>query len=282
MNFIKLFFHTIIWGLKIIMEPRRLLLFNKLNEICFGCDTKTLRILGNGKSLSDNINYMGDIREVDVDYLVLNRHVWSDSYKNIKPKYYVLADPFFFKTKDGVEILNRIKENTTWNMKLLIPFLDKKRIKEINLLFMESKNIKITFYNSLPFNGFEIIKKYLYKYNLSCPRVQNVLVAAIYIGICAKYKLIELYGVEHSWTKHLFVNKNNEVCLENPHFFDIEKAKVQTWKEIQNEEVRIYDVLRKYARMFESYFELKKIADLEGVKIINYTKGSFIDAFDRK
>jgi len=34
--------------------------------------------------------------------------------------------------------------------------------------------------------------------------------------------------------------------------------------------------------MFESYWELKGLSDRYGVKIINYTEGSFIDAFERK
>ena len=37
--------------------------------------------------------------------MVVNSHVLDESYSLLKPKYYVLADPSFFTSKEGYDIL---------------------------------------------------------------------------------------------------------------------------------------------------------------------------------
>ena len=96
-----------------------------------------------------------------------------------------------------------------------------------------------------------------------------------------KYQIIELYGVEHSWIHHLSVNESNEVCLENPHFFDRKQSVKRTWEELFKKDEKLHQILRMYADMFEAYHELDEFAQQHHVEIINRTKGSFIDAFKR-
>jgi hypothetical protein len=274
MNKIKTIYTSVVSILRIIRHSD-FSLYNKLNAKNPKCET--LRILGNGTSLlSVNLN-----TDRDVKYMVVNRHILADNYVELKPEFYVLADPYFFYHAEGLNILKKIYEKTTWNMELWI--LYSKHNKTFMLKYIRKSNIKVRFYNSTVFNGFNSLEMLVYKKNLSCPRVQNVLVACIYIGICLRFNLIELYGVEHSWTKNLFVNNENEVCLYNPHFYDNEKDLYsKTWKEIHHEDIRFCDALRAYANMFDSYFKLKKFANYKGVKIINCAENSFIDAFERK
>ena len=89
--------------------------------------------------------------------------------------------------------------------------------------------------------------------------------------------------LEHSWTKLLTVNDDNDVCLYNPHFFDKNDVEVRTFKEIHHATSgwRMHEVLMAYAMMFESYWVLRDYADYLHVDIINKTEGSFIDAFRR-
>jgi hypothetical protein len=236
-----------------------------------------LRICGNGKSLS-NSNF--DLDKQNVIYMVLNRHVLSDSYTTIKPRHYVLTDPHFFSYEEGINILLQIEEKTVWNMKLYIPF-SKKTKKIIANIFNNNQYVKICYYNNLYFEGYKKIRFFLYNINLAMPRAQNVLAASIYIAICQGFRNIELYGVEHSWTKHLFVNELNKVCLFNPHFYDEEESIAKTWKEIHHEEATFFQALQMYALMFESYHFLREYADIKDCKIINCTKDSFIDAFEK-
>lgn len=263
-----------LYSLYIALRPSRLRLFDCLNKLDSIDHTTSLRILGNGNSLNE---VLGNLKDQSYDYMVVNRYVLSESYESIKPRYYVLADPHFFNHEEGLSILSRIKEKTLWNMFLFIPMG-----ANISALFVDCKNIHIIYYNTNEFRGMEKLKRYFYKHNIGLPRVQNVMVAAIYIAISVGYKKIELYGVEHSWTKFLFVNNKNEVCLDNPHFFDKERSKPKTWKEIQHENAYLHEILRMYAYMFESYIELEKMARTESVELLNCTKDSFIDAFKRK
>jgi hypothetical protein len=249
---------------------------NKLGEF-HNHKSHLIRILGNGSSLNETIGSFTD----KYDYMVVNRHVLSFSYTEIKPKYYVLADPHFFNHEEGLDIFQKIKDNTYWSMTLLIRFSNENK-KFIKTFFKDNKNITVLFFNATPFNGFKSAKYFFYRHGLAIPLVQNVMVAAIYVAIRLKYQNIELYGVEHSWTKHLSVNADNKVCLKNPHFYDKNNAKVQTWTDIQHEDAHLCDVLRMYANMFESYLDLAAFAKIQNANILNCTKDSFIDAFERK
>lgn len=62
-------------------------------------------------------------------------------------------------------------------------------------------------------------------------------------------------------------------------------ATAQPVKDIQHtNEYPFYLILKNYSRMFESYWEIKNYLKQSNKKtrIINCTKGSFIDSFPRK
>ena len=99
-----------------------------------------------------------------------------------------------------------------------------------------------------------------------------------------KYTTIELYGVEHSWTKYLFVGDDNLVYLDNPHSYDKVKTPPKPFKDIQyKEDFPMWHVLECYMYMFKSYSIIKDYLNSNkiGTKIINKTPNSFIDSFDR-
>lgn len=257
---------------------RNFLLYNNLKKLKTNCDNRKLYILGNGSSLVD-----ADLgNSSSIDYMVVNRHVLSDDYFKKKPKYYVLADPHFFIHEEGLSILDAIINKTTWGMTLFVPHCREFEKAVLQHMAMNSK-VKCIFYNNMDLEtGIGWFDKWTYMHNMCMPRVQNVMVAAITIGTFLGYKEIDIYGVEHSWTKSLFVNDDNEVCLLNTHFYDTGKIEAKTWKEIQHEDATIGEVLHMYGNMFDSYHQVKKIALWNNVVVINKTKNSFIDAFRRK
>ncbi len=237
-----------------------------------------LCILGNGSSLKkvsfDAID--------DTDFMVVNRHVLTDDYLLKKPRFYVLADPHFFRHPEGLSIIETIKERTTWEMYLFAPYTKEARTSVHNTM-QSSPNIHCVLYNAGCVSTFEKINKWVYMHNLGMPRVQNVMVAAITIAIFLGYGTINLYGVEHSWTKYLFVNNDNEPCLYNPHFYDKGEVKAKTMSEIQHTKGKTFGYwLHLYAYMFDSYHVVKKIAQWNNTRVVNKTPDSFIDAFDRE
>lgn len=276
-SFFKKIVYSFYWLFKITIHSYQFKYINRINNIGLKNKTTDLFILGNGKSLNKEFQTLqGQFK----DYMVVNRYVLSDTYKTFRPAHYVIIDPHFFYTDEGISILKKIKDDTSWALNLYIPSW-KKIQKQVENLFLNDTYISVIPLNMMAFEGFDKFKTILYRYNLSCPKATNVLVAAIYIGICLRYKSIKLYGVEHSWTKLLSINENNEVCLENPHFFDKGSISKKTWYQLFNQKFKLYEVLEMYASMFKSYIELNEFAKKEKVQIINMTKDSFIDAFRR-
>jgi hypothetical protein len=269
-------FATVIDLLKILIKSN---FSSKSQLIASRTNVNTLRILGNGKSLKDvNLDLDGNI-----EYMVVNRHVLGDNYTIIKPRYYVLADPHFFSHEEGKSVVTAINENTTWEMVLCVPYAK----SSLSSVSNQIKNplIKVVYYNATPFRGLNSIKYKLYTKQLAMPIVQNVMVACIMLGITMNFDIIELYGVEHSWTKYLFVDDKNVVYLENPHFFDKQKVEAKPLTEIQHtDEYPFYTILEQYSRMFKSYWEIKTYLKNTHIpiKVYNCCRGSFIDAFERK
>lgn len=249
--------------------PTKFALKNKGNNRC-------LRICGNGLSLNKNKFK----QESDIDYMVVNKCVLSEEYCKLKPRYYILADPYFFINETGFDILKAINTKTFWELYLCIPY--DKKVKKIATKYITNERIHLQYYNVCRFKGLNKITYYMYENQLAMPIVQNVMVACIMLGLHMKFSLIELYGVDHTWTKYLSVHDDNLVYLEDPHFYDKEKVTEQIFT-INNKPCPFHLALQLHARMFQSYWEIKNYIQMKNlpVRIVNKTKGSFIDAFDR-
>ena len=242
-------------------------------------ESLTLRILGNGSSLNDSLIYDSDS---NVEYAVVNRHVLADNYCEIRPKYYILTDSHFFQHPEGLAILDQIMKKTKWEMYIFLPIT--KGTREIAKKTSSCPNIKFVFYNKTRIDQSFFLSNFCYKYQLGMPVPQNVIVAAIMLGIAMNYKTIELYGVEHSWLSSLYVGEDNLVYLRNSHFYDKEPVKPKPQREIQHlDEYPLYQNLLDYARMFQSYWEIKTFLEQSNtnIRVINKTPNSFIDAFER-
>jgi hypothetical protein len=268
---IKLAFKTFESLLKIVLFSnfkfkKELLVISKTKQ-----NTK-IRILGNGDSLKE-----GGFINRDYDYMVLNNYFLSESYYEVKPLYYLVADPYYFCTKEGIDKIKRIISITDWEMYLFIP-----HNKGENLFFkkMETDHVKICLYNSSPFESFTNIKHYFFDKMLAMPIIQNVLVGGIMVSIWLDYKIIELYGVEHSWLTLLSVDKNNIVLIQDKHFYEKEEVKKVPFR-VYREISKLHETLYAFGRMFESYWEIYDYVKDKNIEIINKSPDSFIDAFKK-
>ena len=266
---IKFFFQTFEYLLKIILfsnfkSKRQLLNISKRKQ-----NTK-IRILGNGNSLKQ-----GGFIDRAYDYMVLNDYFLSESYYEVKPLYYLVADPYYFYTEEGINKIKDITLITNWEMYLFIPY-----IKGKNSFFkkMETDYVKICLYNSSPFKSFISIKYLFFEKMLAMPIVQNVLVAGIMVSIWLNYRTIELYGVEHSWLGLLSVDKDNNVLIQDKHFYDKKEVSKTVFKGLDGKPWKLHEVLYAYGRMFESYWEINDYIKGKNIKIINKSPNSFIDA----
>lgn len=232
----------------------------------------TLTILANGPSLVMDLE---QINFSEGEFSVVNDFYKSPWYEKIKPSYHVLADPLYF-TKD--EDIQPFVDAVKWNMKLFVPYSAWKRMDILR--HVPSQYIEVVPYHINTYYGFDCFRDWTYRHGLSMPIPQNVLVPSIFNAINMGYKEIRLYGVDHSWTESIRMNDKNQVCLTDSHFYDNEQAKLLPWKKC-GVQYKMHEILRDLAQMFDSYHQIRKYADSLHCHIVNMTKNSYIDAFDR-
>ncbi len=239
---------------------------------------RPLIILANGPSLRETLDTYAE-RLADFPTLAVNFAANTDDFRKIKPKYYVLADPHFFRAANDPNVA-RLLENLSridWPMRL---FVVRRYLKQFRKAVTLPSCVSVEGYNAVGAEGFVSFERIAYRSGFAMPRPRNVLIPSIMIGIRLGYRSIYICGADHSWLGDLRVNDDNEVMMGMTHFYkESDKEIDRVRKEFST--VPLHEIIRSYAVAFESYHRLRHYADSAGVKIVNSTPGSYIDAFDR-
>jgi len=243
-------------------------------------------ILGNGPSLTADLEYNTE-NMMNKNVFVVNDFVLTDLFEIIKPSYYVFSDPSYWSknTYDKMkkvrnEVYESINKKVNWPLCILIPYeAYKTKIFQDN--FERNLNIKIVYYNTVFTDGGNFFIHFLFTHNLAIPRIQNVLVAAIFNSLNLGFKNVYILGADHSWTKDIIVNSKNEVCLSVKHFYIQESDSPDVWLKFNGEPYKMHEVLQDLSKMFKGYYDLKLYSRYLNTNIFNLTTNSFIDAFDR-
>jgi hypothetical protein len=244
-------------------------------------------ILGNGPSLKNTLNDNIDfLTSSDKKRMAVNMFCNSDSYTEIKPEYYILNAPEFFRdvvTEMWEEMRWRVfwnlKEKTDWDMTLFVPAAASKSEHFIRFVNEQTK-IKVVYYNTTPAEGFTSLIQFLFKKNLGMPRPHNVLVPSIFLSLNMGFKEIFLVGADHSWHEEIKVDETNKTTVNHEHFYDAGKVTMPMYK-LDGEEYRIHDIFRKLHLAFKGYFIIKDYAKELNAKIFNASFRSYIDAFPK-
>jgi hypothetical protein len=292
-HFLKISFEIFLKICETLIQLLTILIFIKFKYIRNFKSKKDLTkliILGNGPSLEKSLNEIIESKDTDsTDVLCVNGFASSEYYSKIKPNYYVLTDPAFFNNSFEIERIISLRTTleqsllckTNWKLDVYVPRYYLK--SEFVIKIKENKNISIKPYNNVPLRGgWDRLKLLFFSMNLGNPVMQNVLITSIFIGIKKKYKNISLYGADHSWTKDLNVLENNTITLQDKHIsFDKKNSDIILTDEV-GVPTKLHEFLYPVATMFKEYNVLRKYADKEKVNILNMTKNSFIDAFEKK
>lgn len=241
---------------------------------------KGIDILGNGPSLKSYVDNVGKETRVA---LCVNFSPLTEEFYKIKPAYLMLIDHAFYDKKNEKvrELQKVVTEKIDWKMNIVTSSLHRKEVKEM----YKGENLSYIILPTVVYDprssAFIKVKHLLFKQGIAMPSAQNVAVSAIFTAINGGFNDIALYGLEHSWLKDTYVTEDNEVCLKDEHYYGTQSipwaynSDGSTWKMPQ--------VLYALYLMFKGYTDLKMYADYLGnVKIINRTKGSWIDAFERE
>jgi hypothetical protein len=249
---------------------------------------KTCMILGNGPSLLTSIEKYNKTG-AKIDLFCVNNFACTEQYETLKPEYYILQAPQFFQEDDKLSsfyieqrqtLFNHIKEKTNWDLFVVIPIKAKKS-SAFNALLASNKHLKPLYFNDTAIEGFTFIKRFSFTKSLGMPRPHNVLIPSLINAINIGFTEIYIVGADHSWLGEISVNENNEALVHQKHFYDETSSKPEKMQDYIHRPRRLHEILNKFYLTFLGYWEIKEYAANKGVKIINASESSMIDAFER-
>lgn len=241
--------------------------------------SQPLIIMGNGPSLNDTIRDHSQLLS-SRSTLAVNFAACAPVFISLRPKYYVLADPFFFsdaETDNLKRLRSCLSNDVDWDMTLFVPC---NRCKHANKITAGNQHIKIATFNPIGVEGFEWLENIAFTNGWGMPRPRNVLIPSIMIGINLGYQNIHIVGADHSWMQTLSVNDQNQVVSIQPHFYkdgEQEKTRINT----EYHQYPLHQIIHSFYVAFRAYHSIRRYADKKGIHIFNSTPTSFIDAFPR-
>lgn len=239
---------------------------------------KSLIILANGPSLRKTLEeYRTNL--IESDTLAVNFAANTAEFIDLKPKYYVLADPHFFTASEdkNVSLLIDNLKKVDWRMTL---FIDRRFARKFKSEIKLPANVSIKTFNAVGVEGFAWFEKLAYGLGWAMPRPRNVLIPALMTAIRLGYSKIYLCGADHSWMRELHVDENNHVVSGMTHFYkESEKETTRVKNEYQS--YKLHEIIFSLFVAFRSYHAIARFADHKGVNIYNSTENSYIDAFPR-
>lgn len=237
-----------------------------------------VNILANGPSLM--IELEEALSHKDRTNAACNLAAFSTYFQEIRPAFYFLADPAFFKQGSSDERISKLifilNNQVDWNMTLVVP------INGFNVALQSLKNSFITIvpvpvvqYEGNAKKRIELLKK-----GECAPSFVNVTIFMEYFFLNMGYKNLYLYGVDHTFFDNMYINNNNEICIDDSHFYGKDPIVI---KRIKSDGTRwkLSDWIRDKYLTFLEHERMQKYAESLGAYIVNCTKKSLIDAYPR-
>ncbi|WP_163716122.1 motility associated factor glycosyltransferase family protein [Mangrovibacterium lignilyticum] len=265
----------------------KVLVFSKKPQRLLKPQNDQVVVLANGPSLNKMIDEKKEFLK-GKDLVCVNHFPSTDYYTELKPRYLVSSapdlwrediEPFYMEQSE--RLFKNIAERTSWELIFYFPF-EARKFQKWQRILAENLLIKVVFYNTTPIEGWRCFRHFIFRNNLGMPRPHNVIVPSTFLMINSGYREIYLWGADHSWLKDISVDESNNALINQKHFYDEQtsKAKPLDWKGVGAR--KLHEILYKFMTAFASYFVIDEYAKSRNVHIINNTKGSFIDAFERE
>lgn len=245
-------------------------------------------ILGNGPSLNQTLADKRDFLK-ETDIYCVNLFALSAVYTSLKPQNYVLLDPAFFmfsEQNDGRQDIKKtfdaIIQQTDWSMRLFVPARSRNSYI-IKKLKQERPNVQICFFNYTIVRGFPTFRHWFFEHNLGMPQCQNILAASLYVALMQDYKNVYLFGADHSWHEEIRITEQNEFEMRQVHFYDnannVKHEKVIDVR--NNSRPSLHAQFLSLHKVFYSYEILEAFAKFRKINVLNASKKTYIDAFER-
>lgn len=244
-------------------------------------------ILGNGPSLADELPRLISRGEhLEKDFLAVNFFASDERFTTVRPAYYVLSDPMFFRRSVHRErvmaFYKTLNEQVTWPMNLYVQYYNPERFDYRAVL--PNPLIRIVPFHTQMYRGFRSVEFRLFRRGLGSANFGTVVQVGEYVALLLGYKRIELCGVDHTLLDGLTVDDRNRLCRLDRHYYDA-GASVAAQPVMQKVPPRPYtmaEYLAEVAELFRGHEVLRDYASSVGARIVNRTRGSLIDAYPRE
>ncbi|GAB3739256.1 hypothetical protein [Spirosoma lituiforme] len=246
-------------------------------------------VLGNGPSLNESLADQFDfIQQTEV--VCVNNFAHADIFLRLRPQDYVISDPNYFvfteHTTDRDDIrktLSIFQEQVNWPMYLYVPHFARGSYL-LHVIERSNPQIKVVYFNYTVVRGFQKLTYWLYSKGLGMPQAQTVIIAALTLMINRKFDTIYLFGADTSWHEQIRLNDQNQLLIKQIHFYD--KPKDLTHQPVYSDaqRQRTFSMASQFLslhKVFRGYEVLRNYADYRGVRIVNASAKSYIDAFER-
>lgn len=250
-----------------------------------GDPARGMVILGNGPSLAGDLPRLVERREyASKDFMAVNYFALDERFTTVRPAYYVLSDPMFFRDsayRDRVAGLYRaLNEKVAWPMNLYVQYYNPERFDYRAAL--PNPNIRIVRFHSQMYSGFRCLEFRLFRRGLGSANFGTVVQVGEYVALLLGYRSIELYGVDHTLLDGLCVDDGNRLCRADRHYYDAEpRAPQPVYMKVPHVPYTMSVYLAEVAELFRGHEVLRDYAAWLGARIVNRTRGSMIDAYER-
>lgn len=228
-------------------KDRKYLKLLRINNKIPKSNSNTCFILGNGPSIKDV-----DIKLItNYDAFTVNYFHKSEQSSLLNSKYHIFVDELFYEG-EGLEYTKNLIQSKK-ELSFFVRHHAYNKFSEFfdrdNIFYMYQKKVQVG-------------KKINCDITKNSDACINVLISAIEIAIFLGYKKIYLLGCDY-----------NSYCSNTDSHF---------YKDNTVKKINIGDELRYYALAHKHLYALQDYSEEKGINIINLTKNSLIDAFEKK
>ncbi len=218
-------------------------------------------VIGNGPSLKDQ-----DLSPLanEITLVTNSFYVHPIIGESWQPDYYFVSDPYYFKDSESLSFFSELTSRIT-AAPIFVPHFARDFLVKTNALPQE-RTYFVAVWGGLEDESWQE-KPDLTKVNPGMQTVvQLAIMAAMYMG-CSE---IYLLGVDHDWLSRTgeqlnFYSDQNSANQPAP------IANCWTYRSL----------MEALVVMWQLYEKLDRLAKSEGIKIINATRGGFLDVFER-
>ncbi len=243
-------------------------------------------VLGNGPALNEELpRLLHPLLAAERDFMAVNYFAEDDHFEQLRPSYYVLSDPMFFRQSIYRERVMKLYElldrKVSWPMTLYVQHYNPEGFDYRAVL--PNPRIRIVSFHSQMYRGFRNVEFWLFRHGLGSANFGTVVQNGIYVALLLGYKEVELYGVDHTLLDGLTVDSSNRLCRVVSHYYDDRPAELKPiFRNVPHTPYTMSVYLGELAELFRGHEVLRDYAASVGAQIINRTRHSMIDAYCRR